>query len=185
VDVINHMDFPGSSALVAQAVPMARRLAKLKARAKAAGVPCIYCNDNFGQWRSDFRTLVAHCMGTDIPGRQVARLLEPDEDDYFVLKPRHSAFFATPLELLLRDLGATTLMITGIASNICVLFSANDAYIRGYDVVVVSDCVAANTRAQTRSALAQMRDVLRADVRPSSSLRFTAKAHPRRRAQTP
>jgi nicotinamidase-related amidase len=181
VDVINHMDFPGSRALVAQAVPMARRLAKLKARAKAAGIPCIYCNDNFGQWRSDFRTLVAHSMGADVPGREVATLLQPDEDDYFVLKPRHSAFFATPLELLLRDLGATTLMIAGIASNICVLFSANDAYIRGYDVVVVSDCVAANTREQTRAALAQMRDVLRADVRPSSSLRFTTKARARRR----
>lgn len=172
VDVINDMVFPGSSALVAQAVPMARRLAKLKARAKARGVPCVYCNDNFGRWRSDFRSLVAHCIRDDVPGRPVASLLQPDDDDYFILKPRHSAFFATPLELLLRDLEADTLVITGIAGNICVLFSANDAYIRGYRVVVPSDCVASNTRADTRRAIDQMQTVLRADVRQSSAVRF-------------
>ena len=172
VDVINDMVFPGSSALVSQAVPMARRLAKLKARAKARGVPCIYCNDNFGRWRSDFRSLVSHCVRDDVPGRPVATLLQPDEDDYFILKPRHSAFFATPLELLLRDLEADTLVIAGIAGNICVLFSANDAYIRGYRVVVPSDCIASNTRADTRRAIQQMRTVLRADVRRASAIRF-------------
>jgi nicotinamidase-related amidase len=172
VDVINDMVFPGSSALVAQAVPMARKLARLKARAKARGVPCVYCNDNFGRWRSDFRSLVAHCVRDDVPGRPVASLLQPDDDDYFILKPRHSAFFATPLELLLRDLEADTLVLTGIAGNICVLFSANDAYIRGYRVVVPSDCVASNTRADTRRALEQMQTVLRADVRQSSAVRF-------------
>lgn len=172
VDVINDMVFPGSSALVAQAVPMARRLAALKARAKARGVPCVYCNDNFGRWRSDFRSLVAHCVRDDVPGRPVATLLQPDDDDYFILKPRHSAFFATPLELLLRDLEADTLVITGIAGNICVLFSANDAYIRGYRVVVPSDCIASNTRADTRRAIQQMQTVLRADVRRSSAIRF-------------
>ena len=172
VDVINDMAFPGSSALASQAVPMARRLAKLKARAKARGVPCIYCNDNFGRWRSDFRSLVSHCLRDDVPGRPVATLLQPDHDDYFILKPRHSAFFATPLELLLRDLEADTLVIAGIAGNICVLFSANDAYIRGYRVVVPSDCIASNTRADTRRAIQQMRTVLRADVRRSSAIRF-------------
>lgn len=172
VDVINDMAFPGSSALVTQAVPMARKLARLKARAKARGVPCVYCNDNFGRWRSDFRSLVAHCVGDDVPGRRVASLLQPDDDDYFILKPRHSAFFATPLELLLRDLEADTLVITGIAGNICVLFSANDAYIRGYRLVVPPDCVASNTRADTRRAIEQMQTVLRADVRHSPAIRF-------------
>jgi nicotinamidase-related amidase len=172
VDVINDMVFPGSSSLVAQAVPMARKLAKLKARAKARGVPCVYCNDNFGRWRSDFRSLVAHCVRDNVPGRPVASLLQPDDDDYFILKPRHSAFFATPLELLLRDLEADTLVITGIAANICVLFSANDAYIRGYRVVVPPDCVASNTRSDTRRAIAQMETVLRAEVRQSSAIRF-------------
>ena len=172
VDVINDMVFPGSSALVRQAVPMARKLATLKARAKARGVPCVYCNDNFGRWRSDFRSLVAHCIRDDVPGRPVASLLQPDDDDYFILKPRHSAFFATPLELLLRDLEADTLVITGIAGNICVLFSANDAYIRGYRVVVPQDCVASNTRTDTRRAIEQMQTVLRADVRQSSAVRF-------------
>ena len=100
IDVINDLAFEGSEVLVAQAEPMALRLAALKRRATGAGVPTIYINDNFGRWRSDFRSLVAHCVRDNVPGRPVASLLQPDDDDYFILKPRHSAFFATPLELL-------------------------------------------------------------------------------------
>src|SRR5438874_2120415 len=101
VDVINDMEFPGSARLVRQAVPMARRLAALKARCVRAGIPIIYVNDNFGQWRSDFRRLVEHCINDDVPGREVAKMLRPLEEDYFVLKPKHSAFFGTTLDTLL------------------------------------------------------------------------------------
>ena len=174
IDVINDMAFPGADALVAQALPMAKRLQTLKTRLKDAGVPCVYCNDNFGSWRSDFRALVRHCVTDDVPGRRVASLLRPDEDDYFVLKPRHSAFYATPLDLLLRDLGADVVILTGIAANICVLFSANDAYMRGYRVVVPSDCVASNTAEDTRAALQQIETVLKADIRESSGLQVGA-----------
>jgi nicotinamidase-related amidase len=174
IDVINDMAFPGSEALVEQALPMARRLQALKSRLKAAGVPCVYCNDNFGSWRSDFRALVAHCLTDDVPGRPVAELLRPDEDDYFVLKPRHSAFYATPLDLLLRDLGADVVILTGIAANICVLFSANDAYMRGYRVVVPADCVASNTSADSSTALEQIQTVLKADISESTQLAIEA-----------
>lgn len=156
IDVINDMTFPGSASLVRQAVPMARRLRRLKERARAADVPCIYINDNFGQWRSDFRSLVEHCLHDDVPGRPIAEALEPRADDYFVLKPRHSAFYATTLDILLRNLGTRTVIVTGIAGNICVLFSANDAYMRGYALKVPSDCVASNTADDTRYALRQM-----------------------------
>ena len=73
IDVINDLDFEGSESLVEQAEPMALRLAALKRRATAAGVPAIYINDNFGQWRSDFRQTVAHCTARVSPGRVVAR----------------------------------------------------------------------------------------------------------------
>lgn len=170
VDVINDMDFEGSEALVALAEPMARRLQALKRRARAAGMPTIYINDNFGKWRSDFRMLVEHCVNEPVPGREVARLLKPDEEDYFVLKPKQSAFYGTTLDTLLRDLGTTTVILTGIAGDNCVLFSANDAYMRDLKLFIPSDCVASNSEEENRSALKLMQKVVKADIRPSTEL---------------
>jgi nicotinamidase-related amidase len=168
--VINDMDFPGSRRLVRQAIPMARRLAALKARAKRAQIPCIYINDNFGQWRSDFHRLVEHCVHEEVPGREVASMLQPDDDDYFVLKPKHSAFFGTTLDILLEYLGTEIVILTGIAGNICVLFSANDAYMRDLRLFVPRDCTVSNTPAENRSALKQMKTIMKADIRPSRSI---------------
>jgi nicotinamidase-related amidase len=170
VDVINDMDFPGSEALVRQAVPMARRLAALKTRAAAAGIPAIYINDNFGKWRSDFRRLVEHCTEEDVPGREVARILRPSEDDYFVLKPKHSAFFDTTLDTLLEYLETDAVILTGIAGNICVLFSASDAYMRDLRLYVPADCTVSNTPEENEYALNQMRTVLKADTTRSTEL---------------
>jgi nicotinamidase-related amidase len=170
VDVINDMDFEGSESLVRFAEPMARRLQALKQRARAAGLPTIYINDNFGKWRSDFRTLVEHCVNDAVPGREVARLLKPDEEDYFVLKPKQSAFFGTTLDTLLRNLGTTTVILTGIAGDNCVLFSANDAYMRDLRLWIPSDCVASNTEDENRHALELMQKVVKADIRPSTEI---------------
>src|SRR5438477_524481 len=136
IDVINAMDFDGAGPLVRQAVAMAPRIAALKRRARAAKIPAIYINDNFGRWQSDFRAVVEHCLDDGVPGEPIARILRPEDDDYFVLKPKHSAFFQTTLDTLLAYLGARTLILTGIAGNICILFSANDAYMRDYTLVV-------------------------------------------------
>ena len=170
IDVINDMDFPGSETLVEQALPMARRLALLKTRVSDAGIPTIYINDNFGKWRSDFQCLIEHCTEDDVPGREVSTILRPSEEDYFVLKPKHSAFYDTRLDTLLDHLGTEVLILTGIAANICVLFSANDAYMRDYRLLVPSDCVASNTTAENDYALRQMQTVLKADIAPSTSL---------------
>ena len=170
IDVINDMEFPGAERLVEQAIPMAERLCALKQRARGAGIPCIYINDNFGKWRSDFRTLVHHCVNDDVPGREVARVLQPDAEDYFVLKPKHSAFHATTLDTLLKSLETETVVLTGIAGNICVLFSANDAYMRELRVIVPSDCTVSNTPEENEYALRQMQTVLKADIRPSVEL---------------
>src|SRR3954453_388004 len=173
VDVINDLDFPGSAELVPQAEPMARRLAALKKRAAAAGIPSIYINDNFGKWRSDFRHLVDHCVNDNVPGRAVARILRPTEDDYFALKPKHSAFFDTTLDTLLAHLQTETVILTGIAGNICVLFSASDAYMRDLRLYVPSDCTVSNTMAENDYALNQMRTVLKADTTPPAALELT------------
>ena len=159
IDVMNGFDFEGSEGLVEGARRAAPRILALRERAHADGVPVIYVNDNFGQWRSDFRATVAACSDSRMPGHAVTRLLTPTERDYFVLKPRHSAFYCTALEVLLARVKARTLVITGFATNICVLFTANDAHMRGYEVVVPADCTASNTEALTRYALEQMRAV--------------------------
>jgi nicotinamidase-related amidase len=122
IDIINDLEFEGGDKVLTQARPMAVSLAALKRCAKAAGVPAIYVNDNFGRWRSDFAKLVRYCLEEDVRGRHVAARLIPEEDDYFVLKPKHSAFFQTNLESLLSYLGATTLILTVMAGDICVLF---------------------------------------------------------------
>jgi nicotinamidase-related amidase len=170
IDVINDLDFPEGQALLRHALPMARRLARLKKQAKRRGVAVIYVNDNFGRWRSDFKSQVDHCLREEVTGRKVVELLRPDEDDYFVLKPAHSGFYSTTLDLLLEHLQATTVILTGMATNICVLFTASDAYLRGYRVVVPRDCVAANSSQLTKDALDHMRVVLKADISTSRSL---------------
>ncbi len=170
IDVINDMEFEGSEALVEQAVPMAHRIAELKRRAKKAGIPSIYVNDNFGRWQSDFRRVVEHVLEDGVRGEEAARILQPEDDDYFVLKPKHSAFYATTLDTLLTYLGARSVILTGVAGNICILFSANDAYMRDLNVFVPSDCVASNTTSENEHALDQMQKVLKADITPSTEL---------------
>ena len=172
IDVINDLRFEGSEALIEQAVPMAARLAALKKRATAAGVPSIYINDNFGQWRSDFRRTVAHCTARSSPGRLVSRRLRPTSRDYFVLKPKHSGFYDTTLDTLLEALGVSRVILAGIAGNICVLFTANDAYMRDLRIFAPADCIVSNTPADNNYALRQIHTVLKGNLAPSDRLRF-------------
>lgn len=172
VDVINDFNFPAGGRLLRQALPAARRIAALKERLRRRGIPAIYVNDNFGRWRSDFKSQVERCVDERCAGSPVARLLIPAEDDYFVLKPKHSGFYSTSLDVLLSFLGARKLVITGFAADICVLFTANDAYMRDYELAVPADCVGAESTAARQQACAHMRRFLRADVRPSGRLRL-------------
>ena len=172
IDVINDLAFQDSAALVEQAEPMSLRLAAFKRRATAAGVPTIYINDNFGRWRSDFRQTVAHCTARSSPGRLVSQRLKPTARDYFVLKPKHSGFFDTTLDTLLDNLGIRRVILTGIAGNICVLFTANDAYMRDLKVFTPADCIVSNTAADNDHALQQIETVLKGNVTPSTHLVF-------------
>jgi nicotinamidase-related amidase len=170
VDVVNRLDFPGSGRLVRDALRMARRLRRLAERVRTAGIPVVYVNDNFGRWQSDWRNVLEACLAADSPGREVVAQLVPRAGDYFVLKPKPSGFYSTSLELLLRHLGARTVVLTGIATDICILFTANDAYMRDYRLVVPSDCCAANTPAKHGHALRQIRELLKADTTASTRL---------------
>ena len=185
IDVINDLAFEGSEALVVQAEPMAARLAALKRRAIAAGVPSIYVNDNFGQWRSDFRKTVAHCTARSSPGRVVSMRMRPTSRDYFVLKPKHSAFYDTTLDTLLGALHIRRVILTGIAGNICVLFTANDAYMRDLKIFAPADCIVSNTAADNDHALRQIESVLKGEIAPSDRLRFHSRHRVLREIRTP
>jgi nicotinamidase-related amidase len=170
IDVINDLQFDKGEQLLGHAGPMAQRIVDLKRRAKAARIPVVYVNDNFGRWQSNFKAQVEHCLTEGTRGKPIAELLIPESDDYFVLKPKHSGFFSTTLDILLEHLGARALILTGLAGNICVLFTANDAYMRDFALYVPSDCVASNTEDDNRYALRQMANALKADTRPSTDL---------------
>lgn len=171
VDVMNDFAFPEARQLLKHALPAAKKIAALKSRLRRKKIPAVYVNDNFGRWRSDFKSQVERCIAEESLGAPVARMLVPAEDDYFVLKPKHSGFYASSLEVLLESLGAKKLIITGFAADICVLFTANDAYMRDYEVMVPADCIAAETTAAKQRACQQMKRFLRADIRSSDKLR--------------
>jgi nicotinamidase-related amidase len=176
IDVINDLEFEGGEDLFRNALPAAKNIARLKERARQAGVPVIYVNDNFGKWRSDFKRIVGHCLQENVRGQAIAELLKPEDDDYFVLKPKHSGFFSTALDLLLEHLGARTLVLTGIAGNNCVLFTANDAYLRDYKLIIPRDCTASIKQEDNDDAMRQMKKVLKADIRTSSEIDFAPRS---------
>jgi nicotinamidase-related amidase len=172
LDLLSDFRFADGPRVYRAALPMARRIAALKRRARAARIPVIYVNDNFGRWRSNLAEIIQHCSTANPCGEAMMKLLGPAEDDYCVLKPRHSGFFATALDTLLEYIGARRLIITGVSSNQCVLFTANDAYVREYDLSIPRDCIAAPSPRETRFALQYFGSVLDADLRPSPLIRF-------------
>lgn len=176
VDFITSLDFPGSDKLAPHALAAARATAALKQRLHAQGVPAIYANDNYGVWQSDFHSLVSTCLGLEGPAGEIARLLYPQADDITILKPRHSAFYASALELLLTEMGASELVICGLATDMCVQLTAADAFLREFKVWVPADCNAAETEAAKAASLDYMGNVLKCDVRPSTDVRAAAAA---------
>jgi nicotinamidase-related amidase len=170
IDLINDMEFPGGDKLAARARPIIPKLDALRSRARRAKVPVIYANDNFGRWRSDFSAQVDHCLNDGVRGSEIVRVLRPAPDDYFVLKPKHSAFYQTCLELLLEHLGVDTLIIGGVSTDSCVTFTASDAYLRGYGLRVLRDGCAAMDARLHRDALAHMQRALHAELVTSSDV---------------
>ena len=181
IDMINQLDFPEAERLRPQAEAAATKIAALAGRARAAGVPVVYVNDNFGRWRSDFQATLDHVIKAT-PGRTIAETLRPHETDYFVLKPKHSGFFATALDVLLRYLDVRWLILTGISGDVCVLFTAHDAYMRDYGLIVPEDCIASVEPRANEHALEMMRTTMRADVTPSGDLELGRYLDPERRS---
>ncbi len=173
IDVINDFEFPRGEELFAQAQRIASQIAALKAQSRNVGIPCVYVNDNFGRWRSNFKEITNYYMRPDSRGRHLVESLLPDEEDYFVLKPKHSGFYQTALELLLKHFGTERLILSGFSSNSCILFTANDAYMRDLELIVPEDCIAACNTEEHCYALHHMKCMLKADTSPLAEIDFS------------
>jgi nicotinamidase-related amidase len=172
VDMINDFRFPDGSALFRNTLPVAKAIVKLRERARDAGVPVIYVNDNFAKWHDTFETTVDTIANASDEGREIVSLLRPEEDDYYILKPNRSGFYKTPLEILLADLAVTEVMITGVTTDMCVLFTAHDAHMREFGVAVPSDCTTAIKPAYKNQSLKLLERVADADTRRSAKIRL-------------
>jgi nicotinamidase-related amidase len=169
VDFINPLQFPGADSIAPAALQAARCTARLKQVLAQRGIPAVYANDNYGTWRSQFSDVLEYCQGLPGEAGEIARVLAPAECDLSILKPRHSAFYATALELLLTQMQAHELIVVGLSADMCVQLTAMDAYLRGYAVWAPADCTAAETPERQRESLAYIERVFKADVSASTS----------------
>ena len=173
IDVINDLEFPGAEKVLPWAMKMADRLIPFRAKAHHASIPVIYANDNYGHWRNEPDELYKHCMRPSARGRELSRRMKPTRQDYLILKPRHSAFFATPLQPFLEHLQVKELILAGVATNLCVLFTAHDAHMRQYKLTVLSDCCAAESDFDHNIALSQLEKFCGATIRRSDQVHFS------------
>ena len=172
IDLLNHFEFPDGRQLLRRSIPVAGRLVKLKRRARRAKVPVVYVNDNFGQWRSDAKKILEYCVREEAIGKEFVQEIAPDDEDYFVLKPMHSAFYQSPLDALLRYFGATSVTLCGIATNSCIVCTAHDGKMRDLRVTVAGDCCAASSARLHTQALEHMKATAGARIVRSDSLKF-------------
>ena len=170
IDVINDLEFEGGDRLLPAALEAADRIVALKQAAHAKHHPTIYVNDNFGRWQSNFDALIENYLESDVRGAPIIRKLAPSAKDYHVLKPQQSGFYATPLAVLLRYLKVDDVILAGLTTDRCVMFTAMDAYTRGFGISIPSDCSAAIERSHHEQSLSYMQRVLKADVGPSEKI---------------
>lgn len=170
IDVLTTFQFPDGDAILKGALAMRDALVKLKSRAREASIPVLYVNDNFGDWRSEKEVLMGRCL--EAKGAEFVQPLLPDSEDYFVLKPMHSAFYMTPLEVLLRHLEVQTLILAGLTSSSCITVTAHDANMRGFDIYIPPDCSCGRNKEEHTQVLAQLETAAAVNLTPSSSLKL-------------
>jgi nicotinamidase-related amidase len=173
IDMVTDFRFRDGERLFESVYRKVGAIARLKERFKKAEAPVIYVNDNFGLWKNSFSRTLEAARSSELGEKVISKLL-PDNDDYHVLKPQRSGFYATPLEVLLSELTVSTVVVTGVTTDICVLFTAHDAYMRGFKVWVPSDCSAAVEEGQHKEAIQLLERIADADVDPSSEIEIAA-----------
>jgi nicotinamidase-related amidase len=129
-------------------------------------VEVVYVNDLYGHWNAGRAELLERVMQSDY--RELVEPVSPAEDALFVVKARHSIFYETPLEYMLRQQGIEKLVLVGQVTEQCILYSALDAYIRHMEVVVPRDAVAHIHEDLADAALRMMEVNMRAEVVPAA-----------------
>jgi nicotinamidase-related amidase len=162
IDVINNFEFKHGKILAKKTVHIVNPLKQLKNYFKRHQLPIIYVNDHYNLWQANLNKIVKSC--TNPLSESILQEVKPDDDDYFLIKPKYSAFYGTALHTLLHQLHVNTLVLTGIAGNICVLFTANDAYMRDYQLIIPRDCIASVDDEDQYYALTMMKNVLKAEI---------------------
>ncbi len=166
IDLLTTYDFEDADALaenVEEALPAVRTLLR---RAEEAGAPVIYVNDNYGDWNSSAEELLRRGLKGRRP--DLVEPVRPPRDASFVIKARHSIFYGTPLEYLLGQLAVDRIVLCGVATEQCILYSALDAYVRQFHVAVPPDAVAHIDPGLAEAALEMMRRNMDADLTPAT-----------------
>ena len=175
LDLITDFDFPDGAAVRRALSHHARAIRALLDSARERRVPIVYANDNLGPWRSDAMALIAHCTQPGLAGAALVKALCPADGDEIILKPRHSAFFGTPLAALLDDRKIDTLLMVGMSAESCVWMTACDAHTRGFSLVIPADTIAGASTRALRATLTGLKEVLGARVPArASSLRLSS-----------
>ncbi len=143
IDLFSLFDFPGASELATPAVNASAAAARIRREFDRRRLPVIYANDNFGDWQRDFPQLVRECRNHGGPSAEIFNNIGPGAEHYFVLKPKHSAFLATALPVLLSKLKITELVLCGMTLDSCVFATALDAKSREYRTIIAAEAVAA------------------------------------------
>lgn len=151
VDMINNFEFDMGESLAKKTEKIVPHILSLKEHARQNDWPIIYINDHYGLWQADIKNIQQEC--TNERSKDIIRQIAPEDADYFLIKPKHSAFYETALHTLLTELQVKHIILTGIAGNICVLFTANDAYMREYSITIPKDCIASNRDEDNEFAL--------------------------------
>ncbi|PFN74929.1 isochorismatase [Bacillus sp. AFS076308] len=168
IDMINNFDFTHGPILAQKALKIAEQIKEVKDQFNQQQLPVIFINDHYNLWQADYHRIIEHCRNQY--SEPIYKKVLPGENDFFLIKPKHSAFYGTALNTLLHQLKVNTLIVTGIAGNICVLFTANDAYMREYKLLIPNDCIASADDQDNQYALMMMKNVLKAVVKPSQNL---------------
>jgi nicotinamidase-related amidase len=163
IDIINDFQFKHGKTLAKKTESISSNILQLKKLMKDKNLPVIYVNDHYKLWQADYDKIIEKCRNP--LSKNIIEELRPTGGDFFLIKPKHSAFFGTALHTLLSQLKVKKLLLTGIAGNICVLFTANDAYMREIELFVPSDAIASSDDMDNMYALRMMENVLKANVK--------------------
>ena len=168
IDMINDFQFTHGKILADKTMKMIPNILELKKVMNQYQLPIIYVNDHYDLWQADYTKIIEKC--TNNISKDVIERITPSNEDFFLIKPKHSAFYDTPLHTMLLHLNVTDLILTGIAGNICVLFTANDAYMRDFSLTIPKNAIASNSDEDNDFAITMMANVLKANVSDTNEI---------------